>query len=130
MLPQALDILVVDDEASIASVIAEALGDEQYSVRTAYNGVAALRAIAERVPALVLIDHMMPGISGREVVHRLRGDGYTSLPIILMSAVGRAEQFLGCGATAFLPKPFELADLLALVAEHIPLAAAEIGAPR
>jgi CheY-like chemotaxis protein len=79
-------ILVVDDDPAIATLIAEALTDEGYTVRLAHNGPGALSIIAAQVPDLVLIDLLMPGMSGLELLHAVRTRGHGDLPVILMTA--------------------------------------------
>src|SRR5687767_11667146 len=87
------DILVVDDEVAIVAFIAELLAEEGYIIRRAYDGAHALETIAARPPALVLMDHSMPYMTGAEVLAHLRQRGST-LPIIIMSAEEQAELFL------------------------------------
>src|SRR5262245_19851005 len=99
-------ILIVDDEEYIAALLCGVLADEGYSVRSVSNGAGALCVIEEQPPALVLLDNMMPGLTGLEVLKQLRSAGVTRLPIILMSAIGRAESYVAAGATAFILKPF------------------------
>ena len=84
------DILVVDDESEIVRLIVEVLGDEGYSLRTAHDGLSALREVAAAAPALLLLDYWMPGMTGAQVLTQLRDAGYPDLPVILMSA-GTAE---------------------------------------
>ena len=113
------DILIVDDEQAITELLAEVLTDAGYRVRIAYNGTEALAAIKEYPPALILLDYMLPGISGRDVVRALRAQGYARLPVIMMSATASAEPLLQAGATDFLPKPFFLDELLERVRRYM-----------
>ena len=113
------DILVVDDEQAIAELLAEVLIDAGYRVGIAYDGIEALRTVKEHTPALILLDHMLPGITGREVVRALRAQGFVELPIIMMSAAAPADLLLQAGATDFLPKPFFLDDLLDCIGGHL-----------
>lgn len=117
----ARDILVVDDESEIVRLIAEVLTDEGYVVRSAHDGPSALRAVAAGAPALVLLDYWMPGMTGAEVLTQLRGDGFSSLPVVLMSAGTRADMAQQSGADAFLPKPFDITALLACVEQFVAL---------
>ena len=115
------DILVVDDEANILSLVVEVLEEEGYAVRSATNGAAALGAIAERRPGLVMVDMYMPHMSGLMVVEHLAANGLSDLPIILMTAsTSAAEQILRQNNVDYLPKPFELTQLLDLVARYLP----------
>jgi CheY-like chemotaxis protein len=111
------EILVVDDEVAIVTFIAELLAEEGYPIRTAYDGAQALETITAHRPALVLLDHSMPRLTGAEVLLRVRQSGST-LPIVVMSAEGQAERVLAQGANAFLHKPFDLDTLLTCIAEH------------
>lgn len=111
------EILVVDDEVAIVAFIADLLAEEGYTIRRAYDGAQALEAITTQPPALVLLDHSMPHMTGADVLQQVRQSGLT-LPIIGMSAEKHAEVFLAQGANAFLPKPFDLDTLLAHVAAH------------
>jgi CheY-like chemotaxis protein len=117
----ARDILVVDDEGEIVKLIAEVLADEGYTVRSAHDGPGALRAVAASEPVLVLLDYWMPGMTGAEVLTQLRAAGFAELPVVLMSAGTRADMAQHSGANAFLPKPFDIAALLACVEEFAPL---------
>ena len=111
-----ITILVVDDEPLIRSVVVDLLRDEGYEVVTADDGHAALEMVQQEAPSLVLMDVMMPRMDGRAAFRAMRthaqGDG---LPVILMSAMAEPAD-LDPGITAFLRKPIDLQQLLALVA--------------
>src|SRR4051812_43999925 len=100
------DVLVVDDDVTIAALITDCLTDEGYRVRVAYTGTGALDAIHEHTPDLVLLDIMMPGMTGDALLAHLRTHGFADLPIIIMSAASNLSQFSLAGATAQLAKPF------------------------
>jgi DNA-binding NtrC family response regulator len=109
-------ILVVDDDESTREMIAIALSEEGYLVEQAEDAAKALRKIAARAPDLVLLDVRMPGMSGRELLPRLRQE-HPDLPIVLTSADPRlAREGAHEGAAAVLVKPFDLDDLLDIVA--------------
>jgi two-component system, chemotaxis family, chemotaxis protein CheY len=113
---QAPHVLVVDDDDGIRGTIAEILESEGYDVATAVNGLAALARIAERAPSLILLDLQMPGMSGWEVLGRLREQG-TRIPVVFMTAGYRAQaEAARHNAEGHLGKPFEMDDLLAVVA--------------
>src|SRR5690349_13659803 len=114
-----LEILVVDDEQEIAALLADVLREAGYKVRKAVDGRSALAAVQEHPPALIILDNMMPCLSGRDVVRSLRADEFKHLPIIMMSAATSAEQLLKAGATDFISKPFDLDDLLDCIAHHL-----------
>ncbi len=102
-------VLVVDDEAAIADMLAACLADEGYAVRTVYDGAAALAEVERDPPDLVVSDVMMPGVGGDAVAMRLRERG---IPVVLMSAVRRDVRLPGVEC---LPKPFDLDTFLAVV---------------
>jgi len=119
-------ILIVDDESAIAETLADLLVEEGYEVMVASNGRDGLERIAERRPDVVLLDSMMPVMSGREMLRRLGEEREErearDLPVILMSAgTGSARRIMGDVSwelAGFLRKPFELAQLL-IVLERI-----------
>jgi CheY-like chemotaxis protein len=109
-------ILVVDDEPLIRGVLVAVLRDEGYAVVTANDGHAALEMVRQQAPALVLMDVMMPRMDGRSAFRAMRDLAHANgLPVILMSAMARPAD-LDPEITAFLRKPVDLQDLLALVA--------------
>ena len=109
-------ILVVDDEPSIVDFIALGLRHEGFEVRTAPDGRAALRAVDEFKPHLVVLDLMMPRMDGWELCRALAGDRRRG--ILILSArddVTDRVQGLELGADDYLVKPFEFTELLAPV---------------
>ena len=107
-------ILVVDDDPSIREIIVETLELEGYPVEQAANGAEALKKIEEQLPSLVLLDMRMPILDGWGLVSILRQRGW-SLPIVVMTAAKNARTWANeIGAAAFLDKPFEDTDLLAI----------------
>jgi DNA-binding response OmpR family regulator len=112
-------ILVVDDEPTIADVVARYLERAGYSARTAADGQAALRSAGEERPDLVVLDLMLPGMDGLEVMSRLReyGEG-PRVSVILLTAKGEhADRIVGLrlGADDYVVKPFSPAELVARV---------------
>ena len=108
-------ILVVDDDASVRALLRDVLECEGYDVEAAADGYAALRAVSAARPDAVVLDVMMPGLSGVEVVRRLRADGH-ELPVCVLSArdeVADRVEGLRAGADDYLVKPFELEELVA-----------------
>ncbi|MCU0491859.1 MAG: response regulator [Chloroflexaceae bacterium] len=112
-------ILVIDDETVIVETIADMLTDEGYRVVTALDGSTALNHIAQERPALVLLDRMMPRMSGDDVLRAIRSQGDGNLPVIVMSADTGARELLARGANAFLAKPFTFDTLLDSVARYM-----------
>jgi len=109
-------ILVVDDDPKIVALVRTYLERERYAVVTAGDGRAALRAIEEHEPRLVVLDLMLPEIDGMAVIRRARAEGDT--PILVLSARGAVgDRILGLteGADDYLPKPFSPAELVARV---------------
>lgn len=112
-------ILVVDDRHEITDFISEILLDEGYTVVTAHDAEQTVEIITTARPDLLLLDVLMPQISGLDVLHQLHRQ-YPDLPIILMSASRLDETLLiEAGATAFLAKPFDMYDLLQLIETHL-----------
>lgn len=115
-------ILVVDDEPDVIQIVSAVLKTKGYEVETGTDGQACLDAVSRRRPDLVLIDLMMPIVSGLEVVRRLRRDDeLKTIPIIVMSAAakesGKSEDFFreGLGIEDFIAKPFDPLALLGRV---------------
>jgi DNA-binding response OmpR family regulator len=109
-------ILVVDDDPKIVTLVRTYLERERYPVVTATDGRAALRAIEERSPRLVVLDLMIPEIDGLAVIRRARELG--DVPILVLSARGAVgDRILGLseGADDYLPKPFSPAELVVRV---------------
>ncbi len=109
-------ILVVDDDPKIVALVRTYLERERYPVVTAGDGRAALRAIEEHAPRLIVLDLMLPEIDGLTVMRRARAAGDT--PILVLSARGAVgDRVLGLseGADDYLPKPFSPAELVARV---------------
>lgn len=111
--------MVVDDEAAIRDLLVALLEDEGYAVVTAEDGHQALDLLRTERPDLVLLDIMMPGMDGREVCRRMRDmPNGRDLPIVLMSAAMQPEVG-GCPVSAFLPKPFDIEQLLHTIQQAI-----------
>ena len=112
-------ILVVEDEEPVQQLVADLLAEEGYQVLVAGDGAQALALVQSGPPDLVITDLMMPVMSGAELCQRLRADAETrELPILVISAAGNGLA-RSCAADAFLPKPFDLDALLALVVSHV-----------
>ncbi len=108
-------ILVVDDDAEILSMLSLRLTSRGYAVTTASDGATALREAVRQPPDVVLLDVMMPGISGWEVAKQLRAEPRTAgAKIILVSAIGATVNEATAsisGADAHVDKPFEFTAL-------------------
>jgi two-component system response regulator MprA len=108
-------ILVVDDNRDFAELLGEVLDEEGYQVRVAFDGAAALAEIEHEHPDLVVSDVVMPRLDGPALARRLRRRG-SHIPVVLLSAEYDDVDMPG---VRFLRKPFELDDLLRLVARVI-----------
>ena len=110
-------IFVVDDDVHIGNLLEELLSTEGYAVRRAYSGTEALMLMERQRPDLVLLDRMLPGLSGEELLPKLRG-----VPVIVLSAradvQGKVELLLG-GAADYVTKPFDSNELLARIAVQL-----------
>ena len=112
-------VLVVDDEPAIRDLILAVLEDEGYVAFGASSGPQALALVSAEQPDLVLLDIMMPEMDGREAYRRLREmPTAAGLPVVMMSAAYAADR-VPTGIAAFLPKPFDLDHLLALIARAL-----------
>lgn len=112
------DILVAEDNALLAKGICTALKSERYRVRHVADGAAALAAIAERRPDVLVLDIMMPKMDGITVCRTIRRTD-AHLPILMLTARGLDSQKvegLSAGADDYLTKPFSIAELLARIA--------------
>ncbi|HBE72890.1 MAG TPA: hypothetical protein DDW31_02130 [candidate division Zixibacteria bacterium] len=112
-------IMVVDDEPYIARVIKFKLEQEGYAVISANDGVTGLDRIRQEKPDLVLLDVMMPGLTGYEVCQQVKADAdLQGIPVVFLTAKGQErdrEQGLNLGASDYITKPFSPNRLLELV---------------
>lgn len=109
-------ILVVDDDPRLAASVRRALAYEGYRVETAADGPSALAATRDRLPDLVVLDVMLPGMDGLEVCRRLRAG--SDVPILMLTArdaIDARVDGLDSGADDYLVKPFAYEELLARV---------------
>lgn len=110
-------ILIVDDDVHIGNMLEEALAQEGYSTMRAYSGSEAVMVLDSRKPDLVLLDLMLPGLSGEEVLKRISG-----IPVIVLSAradAGSKVDLLMSGAQDYVTKPFDLSELMARIAVQL-----------
>src|ERR1700729_4000467 len=111
-------VLVVDDEPTIAEVVSRYLERAGYRTQVAADGVEALAAVASDRPDLVVLDLMLPGIDGLEVMKRMRERGSERIATILLTAKGEeSDRVIGLrlGADDYVVKPFSPAELVARV---------------
>ena len=107
------NILVIEDDIYIGNMVEEALRKNGYGVSRAYSGSEALLVIKDAMPDLILLDLMLPGITGEELLLRI-----TNVPVIVVSAktdiTGKVELLSG-GAVDYITKPFDIRELLARI---------------
>ena len=116
-------ILVVEDDESIHNLIKEVLKKEHYSVVSAYSGTEALLVIEKEKIDLILLDLMLPGLNGEEIVKRVK-----NIPIIVISAKMDQEnkvKVLLDGANDYIVKPFDTEELIARVKVQLRIGKAE-----
>lgn len=110
-------ILVIEDDPAILRGLADNLKYESYEVFTAMDGEAGYRLIHEQSPDLVILDLMLPKLSGYELCHKVRGEGIRT-PILMLTARGEeGDRVLGLdlGADDYVTKPFSVRELLARI---------------
>ncbi len=113
------EILIIEDQKDIVEAIEYNLKNEGYQTARAFDGYNGLRMARDRVPDLVLLDLMLPGVNGLEVCRALKGDSRTAgIPIIMLTAKGaETDRVLGLelGADDYIVKPFSMRELMARV---------------
>jgi two-component system response regulator MprA len=112
---QATRVLLADDDPRLRQFLELELGEEGYAVRSCSDGIEALTAIRQDAPDLVILDWMLPDLSGVEVCQRLRSTGL-QLPVLMLTgrhAVRDRVEALDAGADDYLVKPFSIEELLA-----------------
>ena len=110
-------ILIIDDDIHIGNVLEEMLSKEGYQIFRAYSGTEALFVLSKSKPDLVLLDLMLPGLNGEDVLPQIKG-----IPIIVVSAKvdidNKVDVLLG-GAVDYVTKPFNMKELLARISVHL-----------
>ena len=123
------NVLAVDDIPLNLLLVQKMLAKFNFKLRTAANGQQALDAVAEQKPDLILLDLMMPGIDGFEVIRRLRADPATAdIQIVILSALNSNEDVVkgfNMGANDFIMKPIIMEKLLSCVNTRMQLVAAK-----
>ena len=110
-------LLVIEDERKIARVITESLKREKYAVDAAYDGEEGFNLADSQPYDLLIVDRMLPGLEGAEIVKKLRENG-KNMPILFLTALSTTEDKtlgLDAGADDYLTKPFAIDELLARV---------------
>ena len=118
-------ILIVDDEPNIALSLEYLMKGQGFDVRVARDGEAALVALRERLPDVVLLDVMLPRCDGYEVCQRARANpDWKTLRIIMLTARGRPveqEKGLALGADDYITKPFSTREVIERVRQYMPV---------
>ena len=131
--PTAPRVLIVEDEPDIAALIAYQLTREGYRVETVSTGTEALRSVERDVPALIVLDRMLPEVSGDEVLRALRSEPETThVPVLMVTArIAQADRIEGLeiGADDYLTKPFSPRELVLRVQSILRRAAAAGDSP-
>ena len=116
-------ILIADDEPNIVVSLEFLMKQKGYVVRVVTNGEDALHAVGEFAPDLILLDVMMPRLSGYDVCQKVRENpAWAGIRIIMLSAKGRdveVNKGMAVGADAYVTKPFSTKDLIAQVAQML-----------
>ena len=118
-------ILIVDDDVTIGNMVQEALESEGYTALRAYSGTEALMVIEKENPDLILLDLMLPGLTGEEVLAKTSG-----IPVIVVSAKTDIEgkvKLLYDGAADYITKPFVISELIARIAVALRMSEARNG---
>lgn len=117
-------VLVVDDEPNIALSLEYLMKGQGFDVRVATDGEAALEALRERMPHVMLLDVMLPKRDGYEVCQTVRATPeWSSVRIIMLTARGRAieqEKGLALGADDYITKPFSTREVIERVRQYMP----------
>ena len=106
-------IAIIDDDIHIGDVLTEVLTKEGYAVLRAYSGTEALFLFTHKKPDLILLDLMLPGLSGEDVLHHIQ-----NIPVIILSAKADVEDKVNLllnGAADYMTKPFDIKELLARI---------------
>lgn len=118
-------VLVVDDEPNIALSLEYLMKGQGFEVRVACDGEAALEALREWAPDVMLLDVMMPGRDGYEVCQTVRANpAWTGVRIIMLTARGRMieqEKGLALGADDYITKPFSTREVVERVRQYMPV---------
>lgn len=117
MMNDKIHMLLVEDEQTLADIIADTLGEKEFDVTVAYNGIEGLRRFDERRPDVVVTDIMMPGMDGFSFVDELRRRS-TDVPVLFLSARSAVEDVVHgfeTGGNDYLRKPFAMSELIVRV---------------
>lgn len=117
------NILLVDDEVDFIITLAERLELRGVNPRVVHDGESALKAVAENVPQVIVLDVMMPGMKGIEVLQKVKSE-HPKVKVILLTGQGKTRdgiEGMRHGAFAYLTKPLDLEELIRTIDEAINL---------
>ncbi|MEM6760470.1 MAG: response regulator [Pseudomonadota bacterium] len=119
-------VLLVEDEANITEAIRFLLSREGWEVDTHTDGATAVEKVRERMPDLLVLDYMLPGKSGLDILRELRAEpDYERLPILMLTARGQSrdrEEAERAGVSRFMTKPFSNLEVMTAVRDLVELA--------
>jgi DNA-binding response OmpR family regulator len=125
-MPNARDVLVVDDDPDMVEAIMMVLEQGNYQARSAENGRQALAEVDKRLPGLILLDMLMPVMDGWQFAKELRARYDHTVPIVVVTAAEHVKtRGDEVGADDVLSKPFNISSLLGVVGRYLPTAAVE-----
>ena len=113
-----MKILVIEDEQSVSSFIKKGLEEHGHEVTQAFDGSMGIRMASQNQYDLIILDIILPGINGLEVCQKLREQGDTQIPVLMLTALAATDDIvtgLDAGADDYLKKPFKFKELLARV---------------
>ncbi len=121
--PDTPSVLIVEDDSDTRALLADALGGAGFDVSMARTGPEGLARLRERVPEIVLLDQMLPGMSGIEVCREIRRQpGLSAVPVVMLTALSQPKDQvagLNAGADDYVTKPFNLDELTARLHSHV-----------
>ena len=112
-----MKILIIEDDLSLGELLRYGLENEDFEVTLCHDGTGGLKTAMENLHDMILLDRMLPGISGEEVLKRMRTEGINT-PVIFITALGEAAEKidgLDLGADDYLAKPFDMGELMARI---------------
>lgn len=109
-----LSVLIVEDDLGITALMRGIFEDEGFSVRSALSGEEGLEALETLSPDVIVLDLMLPGISGMAFLERIRAEGCQT-PVVISSAMRGAKQLAEDAGAGFVAKPFDVDQLIRAV---------------
>ncbi|SLN13719.1 putative transcriptional regulatory protein TcrX [Roseovarius litorisediminis] len=117
-------VLLIEDEPNIIEAVSFILSRDGWEVKTHSNGHDAIMAVRERAPDLIILDVMLPGKSGFDILHEIRADeDHAETPVLMLTARGQLkdrEMAERAGASRYMTKPFSNAEVLDAVRSLVP----------